>query len=93
MELCKDVHATASPSEAICSTTSSSKQIPEKQAHMPTTVLRGDVQRSSGGSNACSRTTTGCLRFHPMAQCVVHALKGLARRALGLLVYAEVTET
>jgi hypothetical protein len=25
--------------------------------------------------------TTGCLRFHPMPQCVVHALKGLACRA------------
>ena len=25
--------------------------------------------------------TAGCLSFHPMAQCVVHALKGLARRA------------
>ncbi len=26
-------------------------------------------------------STTGCLSFHPMAQCVVHALKGLACRA------------
>ncbi len=25
--------------------------------------------------------TAGCLSFHPMAQCVVHALKGLACRA------------
>ncbi len=33
----------------------------------------------------------GYLSFHPMAQCVVHALKGLACRALGLLTHAEVT--
>ena len=44
-------------------------------------------------NSKCSRTvnksvttrrngTAGCLSFHPMAQCVVHALKGLACRAL-----------
>jgi hypothetical protein len=34
----------------------------------------------------------GYLSFHPMAQCVVHALKGLACRAPVLLTHAEVTE-
>ena len=37
--------------------------------------------------------TAGHLSFHPMAQCVVHALKGLACRAPVLLSHDEVTTT
>ncbi len=37
--------------------------------------------------------TAGHLSFHPMAQCVVHALEGLACRAPVLLAHAEVTKT
>ena len=36
--------------------------------------------------------TTGYLSFHPMAHCVVHALKGLACRAPVLLAHAEVAK-
>ena len=36
--------------------------------------------------------TAGYLSFHPRAQYVVHALKGLACRAPGLLAHAEVTK-
>ena len=35
----------------------------------------------------------GCVSFGPMAQCVVHALKGLACRAPDLLAHAEVRKT
>ncbi len=38
-------------------------------------------------------TTAGYRSFHPMAQCVVHTLKGLACRAPTLLAHAEVTKT
>ena len=36
--------------------------------------------------------TAGYLSFHPMVQCVVHALKGLACRAPVLLALADVTK-
>ncbi len=36
--------------------------------------------------------TAGYLSVHPMAQCVVHALNGLACRAPVLLAHAEVTK-
>ncbi len=35
----------------------------------------------------------GCLNFHPLTQPVVHALKGLARLASGLLAHAEVPKS
>ena len=38
------------------------------------------------------KVTAGYLGFHPMAQCVVHALKGLACRAPVLLAHAEATK-
>ena len=41
----------------------------------------------------CCHSTAGYLNFHPAAQCVVHALKGLARGKPGLLAHAEVTKT
>ena len=39
------------------------------------------------------RGTTGYLSFHPMAQCVVHVLKGLARRARVSLRLARLPST
>ncbi len=47
----------------------------------------GTVMKRSSG-----RHTAGYLNFGPMAQCVVHALKGLACRAPVLLAHANVTE-
>ena len=41
---------------------------------------------------AAAVSTTGYLRFGPIAKCVVHALKGLASRAPVLLTHADVTE-
>ena len=38
------------------------------------------------------QATAGCLSFHPLAQCVVHALKAHACRAPVLLAPAEVTK-
>ncbi len=42
--------------------------------------------------HAPCHSTAGCVSVHPVAQCVVHALKGLACRAPVLLAHAEVTE-
>jgi hypothetical protein len=44
--------------------------------------------------SSCARCfpTAGCLSFHPMAQCVVHALKDLACCAPVLLAHADVTK-
>ncbi len=47
--------------------------------------LRATFHECEGGAEvlniAVSCCTAGCLYFHPMAQCVVHTLKGLACRA------------
>ena len=43
-------------------------------------------------SETLKAITAGYLSFHPMARCVVHALKGLACRAPALLAHTEVTK-
>ena len=47
----------------------------ETKADVPVTQPRG---RNVVQTRMVNTGTTGCLSFGPMAQCVVHALKGLA---------------
>ena len=57
-------------------------------------LLAAKENMSRANVNECTQTpTAGYLSFHPMAQCVVHALKGLACRAPVLLAQAEVIKT
>ncbi len=44
-------------------------------------VVGFDMGGTSTGTNGLRDVTAGYLRFGPMAQCVVHVLKGLACRA------------